>query len=351
MRPRRPTLPALLVTLLLAPAAGAVQDPGQESFPPAEREPQASAEEIAARDAFHVAQAEVPGPEDRTPEAFDAYLDRLTAALSAFAEAHAGTAAAYEARHELALMDIHARNRVEAGLARMEAILKDSRAWKGPAPDGLRLDVRNYDFVFALALADLGRFARAEELLEAASNEKGTRGEQAQRLLQRVRIRKRLQVGKPMPAFAGPRLEGAGVWQLSDFAGQPLLIQFWASWSPPSTQELRQVATLAEEYGPRGLRVLTVSLDDARREGRINAQTYLEQIGLKAPTIYDGKGWQNAVVQAFAVRAIPANFLLDAEGIIRAADLRGPDLRAALDAMLTPPEEPDDEEPSSSDGG
>lgn len=281
------------------------------------------------------------GPTDRTRRAFEDYLGRLAKAFEAFAAEHAGTAAAFEARHELALMEIHALKRVDAGVARMEAILKDSAGWTGPAPDGLRLDLPNYTFVVALALADLERFERAEQILEPIAQGVDARGEQARRLLTRVLARKQLQVGLKMPAFSGPRLEDDGQWRLSDFRGRVVLVQFWATWSRPCAQIMPELAEIQKEYAARGYTMLGIALDDERREGSVRIQNYLQQIELDAPHIYEGKGWQTAIAQAFAVRAIPANFLLDADGVIRGRNLRGAELRRALDQLLPKPAEDD----------
>lgn len=330
----RPTSLLRCAALALGLSVSSALASAQESFPPPRQQAEPSAAEVTARDAWQNLQSEVQPPQDRTRTAFEAYLGRLAKAIEAFATEHAGTAASFEARHELALMEIHALRKVEAGIARMESILKESASWKGPAPEGLRLDLPNYTFVLALALADLERFARAEELLRPLTNEEGPRAEQATRLLQRVEARKKLQVGLVMPAFEGPRLRDGGAWRLRDFRGQVVLVQFWATWSRPSSQEMPQLAALQKEFGEQGFAVLGVSLDDDRREGRVRLNNYLDSIGLDAPQIYEGKGWEGSIVQKFAIRAIPANFLLDAEGVIRGRSLRGAALRDAIAKLL-----------------
>lgn len=329
----RPTLLLLALFCCVSPALSA-QDSGSESFPSREKAAQPSAEEIAARDAWTGLQESVAPPKDRSRAAFEAFLGRLAMAYEDFAQKYTGTAAAFEARHELALMEIHALRKVDAGLKRMEAILIDSAKWKGPAPEGLRLDLPNYVFVLALAYADLERFEPAEKLLTPLATSEGPRGEQASRLLKRVQARKQLQLGMTMPAFEGPRLDGTGPVRLRDLRGKVVLVQFWATWSQACTQEMTRLAGLQTELGEAGFQVLGVSLDDDRREGRVRAQTYLKSIGLDAPQIYEGFGWEGSVVQKFAVRAIPSNFLLDAEGVIRGRNLRGAELKAAISALL-----------------
>lgn len=329
----RPTLIRLLL-IAFGCAALPAQDPGEESFPSQEKVAEPSAAEIAARDAWVGLQESVAPPKDRSRAAFEAFLGRLAQAFEQFAEKHAGTAAAFEARHELALMEIHALRKVDSGLKRMESILVDSASWKGPAPDGLRLDIPNYVFVIALAYADLERFEPAEKLLTPLTTVEGPRGEQARRLLQRVQARKQLQLGMTMPAFEGPRLDGSGTVRLRDLRGQVVLVQFWATWSQACAQEMTRLSALHAEFHESGFQILGVSLDDERREGRVRAQNYLQTIGLNAPQIYQGLGWEGSVVQKFAVRAIPSNFLLDANGVIRGRNLRGAELKAALRELI-----------------
>jgi hypothetical protein len=50
--------------------------------------------------------------------------------------------------------------------------------------------------------------------------------------------------------------------------------------------------------------------------------------------VSDLKGWDNAVSKQYGVESIPANFLLDKEGVIVAKGLRGADLERKLEEVL-----------------
>ncbi|HTZ73254.1 MAG TPA: TlpA disulfide reductase family protein, partial [Candidatus Aquilonibacter sp.] len=62
--------------------------------------------------------------------------------------------------------------------------------------------------------------------------------------------------GMPTIDLAGYRNMVAG------YRGKPLLVTFWATWCGPCRDEFPMIAALAKEYGPQGLAVVGVSLDE-----------------------------------------------------------------------------------------
>ncbi len=308
-----------------------------------------SAKEVAALDAWRALQNSFKGPEDSTRAAFDLYLDFLFAKIEQFSLENHGTAASFEARHELALMEIHARQRPARGLDRMKQIHANLQDYVGPPPDGLRLDLKRYTFVYAIALADAEQFLQAEALLHpiAASAKKGDNSNpsaaqnsdaaQAADILARIKVQKTLLVGLPMPQFSGKRLRDGTELKLADLKGKVVFIQFWATWSKPCDQEMPAIAKVYHELAGQDFVVLGISLDDDRRDGRNRLHGYLKQKNMPWPQLYDGKGWEAALARQFFVRSIPSSFLLDKDGMIRARDLRARDLRDAVLPLLKSP--------------
>ena len=49
---------------------------------------------------------------------------------------------------------------------------------------------------------------------------------------------------------------------LEQYRGKPLLVNFWATWCEPCRDEYPMLNELAKQYGPRGLKVIGVSMDD-----------------------------------------------------------------------------------------
>jgi thiol-disulfide isomerase/thioredoxin len=67
---------------------------------------------------------------------------------------------------------------------------------------------------------------------------------------------------------------GGAVWRLDERRGRVVLINYWATWCPPCRAETPGLVRLAEEYGPRGLEVVGVSLDEDRAAIRPFVEEY-----------------------------------------------------------------------------
>ncbi|MGA8090873.1 MAG: TlpA disulfide reductase family protein [Terracidiphilus sp.] len=63
------------------------------------------------------------------------------------------------------------------------------------------------------------------------------------------------------PEFELRDLNGNQV-HLSDFRGKAVVLNFWATWCAPCRRELPWFEEFQKEYGPRGLQIVGVSMDD-----------------------------------------------------------------------------------------
>jgi thiol-disulfide isomerase/thioredoxin len=151
-----------------------------------------------------------------------------------------------------------------------------------------------------------------------------------------------IEVGYEAPAFEGSDQEGRDV-SLAAFLKEHkvVLLDFWATWCGPCIAELPNVQATFERHRGEGFGVLGVSLDadpagEPGEASRTRAQVaaFMRENGMDWPSIYDGKFWSAEVGQRYRVSAIPATFLLDADGVIRYTDLRGEDLEKAVIELL-----------------
>ena len=109
----------------------------------------------------------------------------------------------------------------------------------------------------------------------------------------------------PAPALAGELLDGKPV-ALAAFAGQPVLVHFWATWCPICRAEQGSIDALA-----RDLPVITVAMQSGDREAVIQ---FLRKETLSFPVLNDPDG---VLAAQWGVRAVPASFIVDGAGQIR----------------------------------
>ena len=136
-------------------------------------------------------------------------------------------------------------------------------------------------------------------------------------------------VGNMAPDFTMNDTEGKPV-SLSQYKGQYVLVDFWASWCGPCRGENPNVVAAYKKYKNKNFTVLGVSLDEDK-DAWMKA---IQKDGLTWKHISDLKGWQSAVVPVYGIEGIPYNVLLDPEGKILATELRDKDLDAFLSKTL-----------------
>lgn len=119
-----------------------------------------------------------------------------------------------------------------------------------------------------------------------------------------------LEAGDPAPEFGAPVLDGDSL-HLASLVGNPVLLNVWATWCPPCREEMPALQALHERYGPRGLRILGVSVDSRGSEQTI--RRFLEEGGYTFTILHDAS---DAVSRQFRTIGVPETFLIDADGRI-----------------------------------
>lgn len=105
----------------------------------------------------------------------------------------------------------------------------------------------------------------------------------------------------------------------SDLKGKIILYEFWASWCGPCRASIPELKETYEKYKDKGFEIYAISLDKDYDKW-IKA---IEKEGLLWLNVSDLSGYDSSVVKTFGISGIPANFLVDENGIIQAKDLRG----------------------------
>lgn len=138
-------------------------------------------------------------------------------------------------------------------------------------------------------------------------------------------------VGYPAPDFTLTDLEGKTV-RLSDLRGQPVYLNFWATWCPPCREEMPDIQRVYTEKGQQ-VRFLAINLTGTEKTVQ-GVREFLSAGGYTFPVLLDK---DNAVSEQYQVRAIPTSIFIDAAGVIRyryAGAMSKEMLEAALEKIL-----------------
>jgi peroxiredoxin len=112
----------------------------------------------------------------------------------------------------------------------------------------------------------------------------------------------------PAPEFqlSGPNDE---VYRLADFKGQPLVVNFWATWCPPCRAEMPAMQRAWEQLKPDGINLIAINVgEDAE-----TVQAFLEQVPVSFPLPLDP---DSEVAQQWPMRGLPTTFVVAPDGRI-----------------------------------
>lgn len=112
-------------------------------------------------------------------------------------------------------------------------------------------------------------------------------------------------------SFALTNLDGAPV-ALNDFAGQPVLVNFWATWCPPCRLEMPEFQRAIEAHEQDGLVILAINeYEDADTVRSF----FSDEMGFTFTALLDSEG---AVGKAYGATGLPASFFVAPNGTISA---------------------------------
>ena len=115
--------------------------------------------------------------------------------------------------------------------------------------------------------------------------------------------------GQPAPDFVLKSARGTNL-RLSEYRGNVVMINFWATWCGPCRQEMPLLNDLYSRYGRVGFSLLGVNIDDDSRR----AMDMAEELGVTFPVLFDER---KEVSRLYQVEAMPVTVLVDRTGKVR----------------------------------
>lgn len=138
-----------------------------------------------------------------------------------------------------------------------------------------------------------------------------------------------LAIGKKAPDFTANDPDGKPVRFSQNLKGYTL-VDFWASWCGPCRRENPNIVAAYKEFHDKGFNIIGISLDK-KKENWVKG---IQDDHLDWTHVSDLLFWNSAVAKLYGVRAIPANYLVDPNGVIVARNLHGEELQTTLKSLL-----------------
>jgi len=140
--------------------------------------------------------------------------------------------------------------------------------------------------------------------------------------------------GRALPVVQAQAINGRPV-SFSEYAGNGLVVNFWATWCPPCRREMPLLESVYQEFKKQGVVVLGIATDAEWK----TVQEYLAKRGVNYPV------WQNRLLAEsggatastlsgrFGVVGFPTTFFIDAQGVVQSSYV-GELNRALLDQRI-----------------
>jgi cytochrome c biogenesis protein CcmG/thiol:disulfide interchange protein DsbE len=146
-----------------------------------------------------------------------------------------------------------------------------------------------------------------------------------------------LRIGDRAPDFAAVSLADSVGKSIDDYKGEVVLLNIWATWCGPCRIEMPSMEKLERELGPKGLKIVAISVDVAGSEQRI--RDFANELGLTFELLLDAPG---VIQRDYQTTGVPETFIIDREGrvrrrIIGADDWSSPANVAFLERLLAEP--------------
>ena len=134
--------------------------------------------------------------------------------------------------------------------------------------------------------------------------------------------------GFAAPDFTLSTLDGQTV-TLSDYRGQIVMVNMWATWCPPCRAEMPAMQEIYEQNKDKGFVVLAINATD--QDDRKQVAAFVDEHQFTFPILMDEFG---EVGQDYLVRSFPTTFFIDRDGIITSVVPGGPMKESTIQSKI-----------------
>lgn len=124
---------------------------------------------------------------------------------------------------------------------------------------------------------------------------------------------------------------------LSDYRGDVVMINIWATWCLPCRVEMPSIEMLHQAYASKGLRIVAISVDDPGTEPQI--RSFIKQYGITFEVLHDEGAQEGKVSRDYQTSGYPETVIIGRDGIIRrkllgAHNWNSPENRALIERLI-----------------
>lgn len=116
-------------------------------------------------------------------------------------------------------------------------------------------------------------------------------------------------IGAQAPDFELKTIDGKIV-RLADFKGQPVMLNFFATWCPPCRTEMPTLQEIYREYESQGFVLLAINLN----ESNLAVNKFRESYGLTFPIVIDK---EDRVSRVYDIVPLPTSYFVDRNGVVQ----------------------------------
>ncbi len=137
-----------------------------------------------------------------------------------------------------------------------------------------------------------------------------------------------VEVGSTAPAFTAKDLKTGQSVTLADYKGQVVLLNVWATWCEPCKIEMPSMQQLEQEMGPKGLKIVAVSVDEG---GEDVVRSFVRDYGLTFRILHDPS---RAIERIYQTTGVPESFVINRQGAIVKKVIGAADWTATINTDL-----------------